>query len=52
VEALVKEVGEESRPRMRGGRRAAEGPGGAEVATAASIDSTRRSETVGVLEEA
>jgi hypothetical protein len=37
---------------MRGGRRAAEGTGGAEVATAASINSTRRSEKVGVLKEA
>ena len=52
VKALVKQAGEESRPRMRGGRRAAEGPGGAEVATAASINSTRRSEKVGVLVEA
>jgi hypothetical protein len=34
---------------MRGGRRAAEGPGGAEVATAANINSTRRSEKVKVL---
>ena len=35
-----------------GGRRAAEGPGGAEVATAASMNSTRRSEKAAVLEEA
>ena len=36
---------------MRGGRRAAEGPGGTEVATAANINSTRRSEKVKVLGE-
>jgi len=52
VEALVQEVGEERRPRRTGGRRAAEGPGVAEVATAASINSTMQSEKAGVLEEA
>jgi len=37
---------------MRARRRAAEGPGRAEVATAVSINSTRRSEKVKVLGEA
>jgi len=36
---------------MRGGRRAAEGPEGTQVATAANINSTRRSENVKVLGE-
>jgi hypothetical protein len=37
---------------VRGGSRASEGPGRAEVAPAASLDGTRRSEKAKVLEKA